>query len=41
MGKIYAPSGSTTANTVTFIKVGTSGCSVYLGDVKIFPSDEN
>ena len=41
MGKIYAPSSSTASNTVTFLKAGTSGCSVYLGEVKVFPSDED
>ena len=43
MGRIVIPSStsSSATNIVKYLKVGTSGCSIYIGEVKVSPSDED
>ena len=43
MGKIVIPNSteSGATNIVKYLKVGNSGCSIYIGEVKVQPSDED
>ena len=43
MGQIAIPSStaSSASNTVKYLKVGTSGGTIYMGEVRVFPSDED
>ena len=43
MGKIIIPDSASLrpSNIVKYLKVGTSGCSIYIGEVKVSPSDED
>ena len=43
MGQIAIPSStaSSASNTVKYLRVGTSGGTIYMGEVRVFPSDED